>query len=328
MLRRLWNRLRTLGANILGKTSLLRVKAMARTEGKDEALVESSMDLFGWVDGGEPLPFVQLGDVFVKDHRNLVFAVINASCDLQIVPEGVSAARKKSGRTRGREDSVLLLPGRVCEIGDTSSSLTTELFPIDNKYYAIEWNAKQIVAVPQCHLREVLESRGYSHDVRLRMDRAIELQQEAFASNARVGLDVQPQLSRAVSMRLFVKVAGEFKPLGDDVTLAGGVFHTRSNNVLVLTHDCVMEIRRRLSEEEHADIATGKKQFMEVYSLLFKCPFAAQRASHLTLKVLKPNNATTSCKKIRVGFSDCAVTPDKTTDAQIYFHFFRSSKVR
>ncbi len=284
--------------------------------------IDSSVDLYGWKDDKRPLPFVQLGDVFVRDAQSWVFAVVNASCDLQIVPENVSKSRNSKGRTRNRNDTVLLMPGAVCELGMTpSKALTTELFFISGKACAIEWKPKQMVSIPQCCLRAQLQDRGYSHDVRLQMDRAIELQQEAFASNSRVGLEVQPQLSRTVGLRISARIAGEFKTLGDDILQAGGIFHTRNKTVLVMNHDCLAETMRRLGSHAHADFSDALQQLEGCRSELHRCPFIAERDSQTTFKLIKPNNATHSCKKIRVGFSSYPKRVEKC-DGQLYLHFF------
>ncbi len=295
---------------------------MPEPNDKDAGNTDSLLNFYGRNDDGRSLPFVQLGDVFVKDNQSNVFAVINASCDLQMVPADVSKTRKKKGRTRSRDDSVLLLPGETCELGMTSPiALTTELFAISEKYYAIVWKPKQLVSVPHCCLRMLLEDRGYLHEVRLQMDRAIELQQEAFASNSRVGLEVQPQLSRTVGLRISVRVSGSFKPLGDDILLAGGIFHTRSQTVLVVNHDCLGEMKKRLTSMTHNDLAEAVEQFKACYADLHRCPFVAKRDAQPAFKLLKPNNATHSCDKIRVGFSSNPLTPTKCA-AKIYFHFF------
>jgi len=299
---------------------------MPKDKNKTSDIIDSSVALYGWEDDKRPLPFVQLGDVFVRDAQSCVFAVVNASCDLQIVPAKVLKVRKKKGRTRNRNDTVLLLPGEVCELGTTTpKSLTTELFAISDKYYAVEWKPKQIVSVPQCCLRTQLQDRGYAHNVRLQMDRAIELQQEAFASNSRVGLEVQPQLSRAVGLRISARITGNFKTLGDDILQAGGIFHTRNRTVLVVNHDCLVETMKRLDNESHADFSIALEQFKGCYFDLHRCPFIVERDSHTTFKLIKPNNSTHSCKKIRVGLSSQPKTVEKC-DGQLYFHFFDQQK--
>ena len=299
---------------------------MPKENDKTSDIIDSSVALYGWEDDKRPLPFVQIGDIFVRDAQSWVFAVVNASCDLQIVPANVSKARNKKGRTRNRNGTVFLLPGEVCELGTTTpKSLTTELFDISDEYYAIEWKPKQMISVPQCCLRTQLQDRGYLHNVRLQMDRAIELQQEAFALNSRVGLEVQPQLSRVVGLRISARIAGNFKTLGDDILQAGGIFHTRNKTVLVVSHDCLVETKRRLNDESHADFSDALKQFQECYSDLYRCPFFAERDSHTTFKLIKPNNATRSCKKIRVGLSSQPQTVEQC-DGQLYFHFFDQQK--
>jgi len=286
--------------------------------------IDSSVALYGWKDDKRPLPFVQLGDVFVRDTQSWVFAVVNASCDLQIVPANVSQVRNnKKGRTRNRTDTVLLLPGEVCELGTTTpDSLTTELFAISGKYYAVKWKPKQIVSIPHCCLRTQLQDREYLHNVRLQMDRAIELQQEAFVSNSRVGLEVQPQLSRTVSARIYVKQQGAFHVFGDDIESAGGVFHTRNKMVLVVNHNCLVEIKQRLDANQHSDFSQGKQQFEDNYAALHRCPFEVKHDSRPVLKIIRPNNAIVSCKRIRVGFTAKEVVDANDLDAQIYFHFF------
>lgn len=291
-------------------------------ETKDTKVL-SPINFYGWEDDGRPLPFVQLGDVFVRDAESMVFVVINASCDLQLVPEEVSKARKTKGRLRGRNDCVLLLPGEVCGLGMTAKrALTTELFHIDDTYYAIEWKPKQILSVPHCCLRALLEDRGFRHRVRLQMDRAIELQQEAFASNSRVGLEVQPQLSKPVGLRICAKVAGVIEQFGDDIPVAGGIFHyTREHPVIVVNPDCLKEVRQRLLDKQHNDLAQAVEQFENCFIDLHRCPFVVERGSHIEFKMIMPNNRTRKYKKIRVSLSSRPNTPENI-DGQLCLHFF------
>jgi len=316
MLHRLLSQLRTLGESILGKMRQLRKKLMPKD--KNTKAVNSSAAIYGWKDDGRPLPFVQLGDVFVRDAKSWVFAVINASCDLQVVPVNV----RKKGRTRDRDNTVLLLPGEVCELGTTTpKALTTELFKIAGKYRAIEWMPKQMVSIPQCCLRTQLQDRGYLHNTRLQMDRAIELQQEAFVSNSRVGLEVQPQLSRPVGLRISAKAAGGIKTLGDDIPLAGTIFHTRDKTVVVVNHDSLVEMKTRLEGESDAGLADAKSQFNTFYTSLHRCPFVAKRDSKVPFNIIRPNSSKRSCKAIYVGLSSRPKTIEKC-DGQLYFHFF------
>ena len=59
-------------------------------------------------DDGQELPYMQLGDLLVKDENSLVFAVLSASCELQFVPTHIHKDRE-----RFRDDTVLLVPGRL-----------------------------------------------------------------------------------------------------------------------------------------------------------------------------------------------------------------------
>lgn len=191
--------------------------------------------LLNMQDDKRDLPYMQLGDLLVKDEKSLVFAVLSASCELQFVPTQIH-----KGRERLRDDTVLLVPGRMRTVGapQAQKSLTTAgLIEWNGKSYCIDWFDGKLVGLPHCMLRTLLQDRGYLHHRRLQMARALELQQAVLSKLSRIGLEVRPPFPRDIKITLFGRQADQtFVQLSDPVPQGGLLFHGRKpeQRVLVL----------------------------------------------------------------------------------------------
>lgn len=206
------------------------------TVADEQASVDSEiLRLLGFKDDDQPLPYVQLGDLFIKDEKSLVFAVLSASCELQFVPSQVHQDRE-----RLRDDTVLLVPGKMRTVGTKpySDAVTTAgLVEWNSSAYCIDWFDGKLLGLPHCSLRNILEKQGYQHQRRFQTTRALELQQAVLSKLSRIGLEVRPPFPREIKITLFGRKADQsFAPLGDDIAQGGLLFHGRKpeQRVLVL----------------------------------------------------------------------------------------------
>ncbi len=208
--------------------------------------------LLGFQDDEEELPYMQLGDLLVKDEKSLVFAVLSASCELQFVP-----AHVHKDRERLRDDTVLLVPGRMRTVGAPQakkSQTTAGLIEWNGTPYCIDWFDGKLVGLPHCTLRKLLEDRGYLHHRRLQMARALELQQAVLTKLSRIGLEVRPPFPRDIKITLFNRQADQsFIKLGDPVAQGGLLFHGRKadQRVLVLRRSAFFYFAGEM--KKHAD---------------------------------------------------------------------------
>ena len=196
--------------------------------------VESEiLSLLGIQDDEKELPYMQLGDLLVKDENSLVFAVLSASCELQFVPTHVHKDRE-----RLRDDTVLLVPGRMRTVGAPpakKSQTTAGLIEWNGIPYCIDWFDGKLLGLPHCALRKLLQDRGYLHHRRLQTARALELQQVVLSKLSRIGLEVRPPFPRDIKITLFGRQADQsFAQVGDPVAQGGLLFHGRKADQRVL----------------------------------------------------------------------------------------------
>jgi hypothetical protein len=247
------------------------------------------------------LPFVQLGDIFYHSPKYLVFAVVNASCDLQYVPDHVWQARNvkaRDARVRDKSDSILLVPGTFRSATESSASqLTTGLIRFESEWRAIDWFPKKMISIPHGALRSVLQNRGYRHECRLQMSRAIELQQSCFAQHSRVGLEVQPPLHKDVTIKLFANIEGALNPFGTEYEIDAIAFHSRKHRVAVIKYDALSNLRDAVAEVASAGAALENLQSW--FFKLHKAPIVipekvvltdAQKTNISGLKILIGNS--------------------------------------
>ncbi|QEG02386.1 hypothetical protein Mal15_65070 [Stieleria maiorica] len=265
------------------------------------------LQTLGMVDDAEEnLPFVQLGDVFFHSRECLLFAVVNASCDLQYVPNHIWRARNvkpRDARIRDRLDSILLVPGAFrIATHQPSSKLTTGLIQIDAEWLAIDWFPQQLISVPHGAIRNVFQERGYRHDCRLQMSRALELQQACFSHHSRVGLEVQPPLHRDVRIRLFANVGGALAEFGTEYNIGAIAFHSRQNRVVVLKYDALSHLRDAVAVM--TSVAAAMSELQSCFFQLHKSPIVIPEKVVVTESV----KTNVTALKILVGNSSNAIS--------------------
>lgn len=223
------------------------------TVADEQAHVDSELlQLLGFKDDDQPLPYVQLGDLFIKDEKSLVFAVLSASCELQFVPSQVHQDRE-----RLRDDTVLLVPGKMRTVGAkpyTDAVTTAGLVEWNGRAYCIDWFDGKLLGLPHCSLRNVLEKQDYQHQRRFQSTRALELQQAVLSKLSRIGLEVRPPFPHDIKVTLFGRKADQsFGQLGSAVAQAGLLFHGRKSEhrVLVLRRSVFFSVAAEM--KKHAE---------------------------------------------------------------------------
>lgn len=207
--------------------------------------------------GADALPWLQLGDILIKDVESSVFAVVNAPCDLQFGP---------TRSDREADDAVLLLPGILRRLDDYAQTnrkpfKTTTLYEFKDKPYRIEWDYLKVLTVPHSEIREKFQATGYEHKRRFRTGPAFELQSAFVRMIGRLGVDVAPPIFQPANIKVYSRGI-EDKPVALGPVQGGAVtFHRRAEDtdVFALTADG-REGLAKLLEEHHkrliGDIAT------------------------------------------------------------------------
>ena len=230
-------------------------EAAAPPEVADDQVAQDGSEilaLLGLQDDERELPYMQLGDLLVRDEKSLVFAVLSASCELQFVPTHVHKDRE-----RLRDDTVLLVPGRMRTVGAPpakKSQTTAGLIEWNGTPYCIDWFDGKLVGLPHCTLRKLLEDRGYLHHRRLQTARALELQQAVLSKLSRIGVEVRPPFPRDIKITLYHRQADQsFVKLGETVAQGGLLFHGRKadQRVLVLRRGAFFYFAEEM--KKHAD---------------------------------------------------------------------------
>jgi hypothetical protein len=229
------------------------------TVGEERSVESELLQLLGFQDDDKQLPYVQLGDLFIKDEKSLAFAVLSASCELQFVPTQVHKDRE-----RLRDDTVLLVPGRLRTIGAPQakkSQTMAGLIEWNGTPYCVDWFDGKLLGLPHCSLRKLLEERGYQHLRRLQTARALELQQAVLSKLSRIGLEVRPPFPRDIRITLFGRKPDQsFGKLGDPVAQGGLLFHGRKpdQRVLVLRRNAFFYFAGEMKKHgEQAAAAAG-----------------------------------------------------------------------
>lgn len=155
------------------------------------------------------MPYIHLGDVFIKDGDDHVLMVINAECDLAFGPN----------RKCDINGVVLFVPGELQppeKWGESSGQTRTEFFEYEGKRYRILWDVKKAFSYRHREINSQLTVKGYKRRARLRLPFALEVQR-AFAANlTRIGMPVAPPIYHPVRIEVLAKGEGE-RP----VTLVG-----------------------------------------------------------------------------------------------------------
>jgi hypothetical protein len=144
------------------------------------------------------MPYVHLGDLFIKDGDDHVLMVINAECDLAFGPK----------RKCDIDGVVLFVPGELQppeKWGEAAGQTRTEFFEYENRRYRIVWDIKKAFSYQHRDINSQLADKGYKRRARLRLPFALEVQR-AFAANlTRIGMPVAPPIYHPVRVEVLAK---------------------------------------------------------------------------------------------------------------------------
>jgi hypothetical protein len=147
----------------------------------------------------ETLPRLVLGDILAKDETNLVYMVLNASCDLQFSPIN-------PGRSADPSLPIYLLPGHLELLNVSTSDAAakrTELFELKGKSYRILWDFKHVFTVAHSEIKKWCDDRKYSRIERLSPVYVLSMQQIWTSSVGRVGVMVTPPLTESADFQIY-----------------------------------------------------------------------------------------------------------------------------
>ena len=172
--------------------------------------------------------------------------LINAQCDL--------AYRPTSEPERGSMNdlAILLLPGSLHSVGTKGSRASqpkTELYQQDGKNYRIEWDLKNVQAVPLAEFLQWMKKERYERSARLRLPLALEIQR-AFATDvARIGSPVSPPIYQPISVQLLQpnSQSNAYETVGDlEEGEAAFLVLTRSGQQCVFTLPLLAKVKKLL----------------------------------------------------------------------------------
>ena len=162
--------------------------------------------------------------------------LINAQCDLAFRPSS-------EGTLESVEQlAILLLPGFLKPVGHRSSNRSkpkTELYQQNGQNNRVEWDTKNVRAIPVTEFREWTGKTGYERVARLRLPFALEIQRAFAADVTRVGSPIMPPIYQPISIQLLHP-----NPKGNAYESADGLEEDEAA-FLVLTRDgqqCVLTL--------------------------------------------------------------------------------------
>lgn len=203
---------------------------------------------------GSKNTYLNLGDLFIKDHQNDVLMVINAQCDLSFAPDSKKRLFKPN-RT------ILLIQGKLHPLTDKidneadKKKIRTELFEYEGKAYKILWDTKSIISQPYGRIRSWLEMKKYKRESCLRLPFALEVQ-HAFASDlTRVGMPVSPPIYKPVKVCLFRQnLDKKYIYIKLDLEETAFIVLHKNGDNCILPVDLVYEIREKIITKLTGDL--------------------------------------------------------------------------
>lgn len=141
------------------------------------------------------LPYLRLGQLFVKEDASEVRMVINADCDLAYAPQG----------GRSAVTVVALIAGELHEIKSYALPLKepkTEFFKFRGSAYNISWQVNKIEFYRYVEVLRDLETQGFQPYAALRLPFALEVQRAYAAHFARIGMPVAPPIFHEVKVEI------------------------------------------------------------------------------------------------------------------------------
>lgn len=204
---------------------------------------------------GSKNTYLNLGDLFIKDHQNDVLMVINAQCDLAFAPDNKKRLFKPN-RT------ILLIQGKLHPLSDkidkeADTKIRTELFEYDGKAYKILWDTKSILSQPYGRIKSWLKMKGYKRESCLRLPFALEVQ-HAFASDlTRVGMPVSPPIYKPVKVCLFRQnVDKKYTYINLEQEESAFIVLHKDGDNCILPVDLVYEIREKIIAKLQEDLTS------------------------------------------------------------------------
>jgi hypothetical protein len=189
-----------------------------------------------------PLIPLELGDLFVKDASNPIYAVMNPACDLAL---GVS-------REREPDDAVLLIPGSLRQLyesykGERAPTMFTPIYEMGGTLYRVDWDYRRFRSIPHKSVAADLLAMGYRCERRLHLGPALELQQHFASSISRVGLPVPPPMCHSHDALLYCRgVKGEWEKVGEAIKAAIITLHTRAKDQFIIPTTAAKPIREAI----------------------------------------------------------------------------------
>ena len=194
---------------------------------------------------GESLPYFSMGDIFLNADLLELLMVCNPACDLEFTPDGK--------RIPNFQDSIIFVPGILEKLDEPRGNLAlrTELFKYNEHSYCIQWQAKQLRAIPYGKVDKWLSSHGFVRMARLRMPFSLDIQHDIANQLTRVGVPVPPPFCRPVRVTLFRRgIDGNHGGLAIADWEKGAFVITTSNGEekCVLTAGLVRALQRGVDE--------------------------------------------------------------------------------
>lgn len=172
----------------------------------------------------EELPLLRLGDLLVNQATNRVYMIATPDCDLQFAPN--------TSRVPDRGDSVLLIPGRLWALRESSrrGPIETELYLHNGEKCRIVWDRRKIRTIPIGEFRRWSADAGYSRPARIRLPYAVKIQQQVMTEFSRLGMPVAPPMQETVSVDIFEHIDGSTRQLHQSLDSGIAVIHEHRGN--------------------------------------------------------------------------------------------------
>ena len=199
------------------------------------------------------------------DSSHDLLLLVNAQCDLAYRPGAQDEPESVDNL------AILLLPGTLHSLGAKRSGPSkpkTELYQQDGQNYRIEWDTKNVQAIPFPRFRKWIRNNGYERSARLRLPLALEIQR-AFATDVtRIGSPVSPPIYEPVPIQLLCpNPQGNAYEMLDRLEEEEAAFLvlTRSGQQCVLTLPLLSKLNKLLEDKglklEESDWAKLRSPF-------------------------------------------------------------------
>ena len=149
-------------------------------------------------------PLLMLGDIFARDSKAVVYAVMNPACDLQYSPKNPKHPPKL-------KLAVYMITGRLENLNASLSPGTQKRLEIlefgKGKYWRVRWYRDEIITVPLGSFAKWTKKERYKRIARLSGIQALSLQWFWTSNLNRVGLPVSLPFYDACDISLYLPTA-------------------------------------------------------------------------------------------------------------------------